>query len=34
MQRILEVVNAIANALFGPREKIVPVRVPVRVDGR
>jgi hypothetical protein len=34
MERILEVINAIANALFGPRERLVPVRIPVRVDGR
>lgn len=34
MEQILEVINAIANALFGPREKLVPVRIPVRVDGR
>ena len=34
MERILEVINAIANALFGPREKLVPVPIPVRVDGR
>ena len=34
MERILEVITAIANALFGPREKLVPVRIPVRVDGR